>query len=304
MTIAHILVTGGEGQLGRALSRAAWPDGIQVHAVSRSECDVCRLENVSRLLDERPWAAVINAAAFTDVEGAEDAPAQAFQVNALGPAVLAQATRAAAVPLIHVSTDFVFGDPGPHEETARTQPLNVYGASKRAGELAVLAAASDAVVVRTAWLFDAEGRNFVTRILDRAGDEQLDIVSDEVGSPTAAADLAQGLLRLVAVRLQTGGFSEASVLHFANEGSASRYELAQAVFDAWAGDAGTATPRLRAVSAAAFAAKARRPSDSRLSCEVFARVAGYRARHWREAVQEVVDQIKAARAGRVERPDQ
>lgn len=297
--VRDILVTGGEGQLGRALSRAAPSAGLRVHVVSRTECDVCSLDSVGRILDQRPWAAVINAAAFTDVEGAEDVPAQAFRINALGPAVLAQATRAAGVPMIHVSTDFVFSGPGPHEETARTQPLNVYGASKRAGELAVLAATSDAVVVRTAWLFDAEGRNFVTRILDRVGDDQLDIVSDEVGSPTAANDLAEGLLRLIAVRLQTGGFGAEPILHFVNEGSASRHELAQAVFAAWAAGAETSTPRLRAVPAAAFASKARRPSDSRMTGEVFARVAGYRPRHWREAVQEVVDQIRAARSGRI-----
>lgn len=277
---------------------------MQIHALSRSECDVCSLESVDLVLSQRPWAAVINAAAFTDVEGAEDAPAQAFQINALGPAVLAQAVQAARVPLVHVSTDFVFSGVGPHDETARTQPLNVYGASKRAGELAVLASAPDAVVVRTAWLFDAQGRNFVTRILERAGDQQLDIVSDEIGSPTAAADLSEGLLRLVAVRLQTGDFGQTSILHFANEGWASRYELAEAVFAAWSDGAGLSAPRLRAVSAAAFAAKARRPSDSRLNCEAFARVAGYRPRHWREAVQEVVDQIKAAGARRTQDPDQ
>ncbi len=105
---------------------------MQIHALSRSECDVCSLESVDLVLSQRPWAAVINAAAFTDVEGAEDAPAQAFQINALGPAVLAQAVQAARVPLVHVSTDFVFSGLGPHDETARTQPLNVYGASKRA----------------------------------------------------------------------------------------------------------------------------------------------------------------------------
>ncbi|WP_303697822.1 SDR family oxidoreductase [Brevundimonas naejangsanensis] len=126
------MVAGGDGQLGRALQRAPWPEGMQIHALSRSECDVCSLESVDLVLSQRPWAAVINAAAFTDVEGAEDAPAQAFQINALGPAVLAQAVQAARVPLVHVSTDFVFSGLGPHDETARTQPLNVYGASKRA----------------------------------------------------------------------------------------------------------------------------------------------------------------------------
>nr|WP_312162078.1 dTDP-4-dehydrorhamnose reductase [Brevundimonas diminuta] len=289
-----ILITGGGGQLGRALARAAWPEGVRIHALDRSALDVTCAESVGRIMAQRRWALVINAAAFTDVEGAEDAPVQAFRVNALAPAVLAQAARAAGAPLIHVSTDFVFGGPGPHAETAAPDPLNVYGASKRAGELAVLSATPDALVVRTAWLFDSEGRNFVGKLLARAAEPQLDVVTDEVGSPTAARDLAEALVRLTLLRLEQGAFGPERVLHVANDGWASRYEMAQAVFEAWTARTGRPAPRLRPVSAAVFPSKARRPGDSRLSCEVFARVAGRRPRSWRAATQEVVREIAEA----------
>jgi len=290
MAELDILVAGGDGRLGRALRRAAWPEGVRVHCMSRARLDVASPESVNAVFGERSYALVVNAAAYTDVERAEEEVGAAFHVNAYGAALLADAARRSGAGLIHVSTDFVFNGDGPHLEGALTTPGTAYGASKRAGELAVLAGLHDAVILRTAWLFDADGSNFITNILKRASAEALSVVTDECGSPTAVRDLACAIVSLAEAMLGGGGRPHGRIMHFANHGWATRYELAQAAFGVWA-RLGLRTPRLLPVSAAEFPTRAARPKDSRLGGDVFMQETGFQVRPWREALEEVVMEI-------------
>ncbi|WP_296175481.1 dTDP-4-dehydrorhamnose reductase [uncultured Brevundimonas sp.] len=296
MSGLNILVAGGDGRLGRALRRTMWPSGVLVHFMSRAQLDVSCPNSVAAAFGAQSYGLVINAAAYTDVERAEEEVGAAFRVNACGPAVLAEAARHAGAKMIHVSTDFVFDGEGPHREEGVTAPCNVYGASKRAGELAVLSGLQDAVILRTAWLFDADGPNFVTSMLKRASAETVSAVTDEQGSPTAVGDLARAIVCLVESMLADGERRGGRIMHFANQGWATRYELAEAAFDVWA-QCGQRTPRLLPVLAAEFAAKAKRPKDSRLDCDIFTQVTGLRSRPWRAALEEVVMAIARRERG-------
>lgn len=296
MSIRNVLITGADGQLGRALTRAIWPAGLQVHAKGREALDVANLESVGAAFGGRRYDLVINAAAYTDVDRAEDEIGAAFRVNAYGPALLADAARRCGARLIHVSTDFVFNGEGPHPEAGATAPGSVYGASKRAGEMAVLSGVPNAVVLRTAWLFDADGSNFVTKMLRRASAETVSVVTDERGSPTAVRDLARAIVHLAASELDDVTRREGRIMHFANQGWATRYELAEAIFEIWT-NCGQQAPRLLPVTAADFSTKASRPKDSRLGGDLFARATGLQPRPWREALEEVVKEIAQREGG-------
>lgn len=220
----RILVTGGEGQFGRAFQRRA--TGHEVLAIDVDRLDITSMDCVARICELEPEL-IVNAAALTDVDGCERDPDQAFRVNGLGARNVALAAARLNVPIVQISTDYVFdGRKGSaYWEFDSPAPINVYGASKLAGEELVRQVCRRAYVVRTAWLYGVGGRNFVTRMLGlaRAGRE-LAVVYTEVGSPTFCDDLADGLLQLV----MTGAYG---TYHLANEGACSRYELVRAVLD-------------------------------------------------------------------------
>ncbi len=218
----RILITGGHGQFGQAFVRRAV--GHEVLAVDVDELDITRVACAETIRDWRPDL-VINAAAMTDVDGCEEDPDAAFRVNGLGARNVALGAVRAGVPVVQISTDYVFdGTKGsPYWEFDPPAPINVYGASKLAGEQLVQAVCREAYIVRTAWLYGIGGRNFVTRMLGlaRQGTE-LAVVYTEVGSPTFCDDLADALLQLVT----TGAYG---VYHLAGDGACSRYELVLAM---------------------------------------------------------------------------
>jgi dTDP-glucose 4,6-dehydratase len=201
--LKEVLVTGGAGQVGIELARRNWPDGWQATVLTRADLDLTDTAAIAGKVAERPWAAVINAAAFTGVDKAETEQVAAWQVNALAPAVFAAACAKAGVPMVQVSTDYVFaGDRArawqPEDPVA---PLGVYGASKLGGELAVRTSGARHAIVRTAWVVSAHGANFVKTMLRVGAErERLTVVADQHGSPTSAADLAQALV-IIAMRL-------------------------------------------------------------------------------------------------------
>lgn len=288
----EILIAGGHGQVGRALACAPWPEGVRLHRPSRPELDLTSEAALSDAFARRPFAAVINAAAFTAVDAAEDQAGEAFLANALIPARLADRCRASDAVLIQLSTDCVFdGLKGqPYLEEDAPSPVGVYGASKRAGELAALSGAPRAAVVRTAWVVSARGSNFVRRILELAeADGALPVIADRRGSPTSADDLAMALvdltLAMVAEPKAPGG-----VYHCVNGGDASWAEMASEAVRLM-GSRGVVRP----IPASDRPARAPRPVDARLSCERLARNYGIRMRHWREALVEIVAELKAER---------
>ncbi|HWF29431.1 MAG TPA: dTDP-4-dehydrorhamnose reductase [Mycobacterium sp.] len=276
----RIVITGAGGQLGSCLAAQAADQGRDGLALDSSQWDITDPAAAERIV--KSGDIVVNCAAYTNVDGAESAEAAAYAVNAAGPEHIAGACARAGARLIHVSTDFVFnGDfagaaPHPYEPSDETAPQGVYARSKLAGERAVLAALPEAVVVRTAWVYTGgAGKDFVA-VMRRlaAGDGPVDVVDDQIGSPTYVGDLATALLQVADDRVP------GPVLHAANEGVVSRFELARAVF----AECGADPARVRPVGSAHFPRPAPRPSYSVLSSRQSA-AAGLRPlRHWRAAL--------------------
>jgi dTDP-4-dehydrorhamnose reductase len=293
-----ILVFGGSGQLAMALEDAAraTPIGRQLRRVGRPDHDLDRLDLLPGLLRAARPALVINAAAYTEVDRAETDAAAAWRANALGPAVLAAWCGHAGIPLVHVSTDYVFdGLKGaPYDEADPPCPTGVYGATKLAGEQAVLAACPRAIVLRTSWVYAPRGRNFVRTMLAAAQrTDRLRVVVDQVGCPTSATDLAALILGIAARIDGDGGRNRhAGVFHAAGTGSTSWHGLATAIFTA-AARHGVAAPRVEPIATADWPTAARRPPDSRLDCARLADAFGLAAPPWEASLIRCVDALCA-----------
>ncbi len=222
----RLLVTGAAGMLGRDVVLAAGASGHEAIAVDLPELDITDPGAVERFLAAERAAAIVNCAAWTDVDGAEANPAVAETVNAGGAGTLARAAAAAGVRLVHLSTDYVFDGEGqrPYVESDPTGPRSVYGRTKLAGEEAVLASGGSRLVVRSSWLFGIGGRNFVETMLRLAGERgEVAVVHDQVGCPTYTGHLAQALVALA------GGEQE-GIRHLAGAGACSWLDFAVEIF--------------------------------------------------------------------------
>ncbi len=288
-----ILVTGGTGQVARALERLA--GGRAMLRVGRPGFDFDHPEGVRPALREITPSLIVNAAAYTAVDKAESEPDAADRANHLGPALLAAYCAEAGIPLIHISTDYVFdGLKGaPYVETDATSPTGVYGATKLAGEQAVAASGARAVVLRTSWVYAATGKNFVLTMLNAAKKTNaLRVVADQRGGPTAADDLA-GAILAIADRLATDRDDAfGGVYHAAGTGEATWHGLAEAVF-ARAERHGLTRPTVTPISTQDWPTPARRPPDSRLDCGKLRRTFGLALPDWRDSVDRTVDAVFA-----------
>lgn len=289
-------MTGGGGGLARALAACEWPVGFDVVAPPRSALDICDAAQVEAMIAAASPAVVINTAAYTGVDLAEKAAPAALEVNDRGCAVLGDAAARHGVKLLHVSTDFVFsGALGrPYRETDPTGPLNAYGRSKLRGEAHVLASGADAVVVRTSWLLNGR-TGFIPAILKRAQQGlALNVVADQIGTPTDVDDLARAL-RDIALRMADGGATR-QVYHVAGSDTATWHEIASAAVEAFAGLTGQAAPTIRPVTAAEWGADAVRPLDSRLDSSAFQSDFGYSLPSWRSRLSDWVARFEQGRA--------
>lgn len=285
-----ILVTGGHGQLASALSRNP---GVTV--VGRPDFDFDRPETIDAAFAAARPACVINAAAWTAVDAAETDPDGAARANRDGPARLARLCGEAGIPLIHVSTDYVFdGDKGsPYVETDPTNPTGAYGATKLAGEAAVLAACARAIIVRTAWVYSATGKNFVRTMLTLGKTrDHLRVVADQRGCPTSADDLADIVLGIARAATSEWRDEYAGVFHSCGTGETSWHGFAEAIF-AEAARHGASIPTVEPITTADFPTPAKRPADSRLDCGKLERVFGLRQPAWRASLPQVVDTLAA-----------
>lgn len=287
-----ILVTGGTGQVGTDLSRLSWPDDVYIHTPPRAEFDLCSAESIGAFFQGKRFAAVINCAAYTAVDRAESDSAAAFLVNSQGPAWLAEATRNAKIPLIHLSTDYVFdgSKTTAYSEDDETVPLGVYGASKRAGELAVISGNPRSIVLRTAWVLSAHGSNFLKTMLRLArSNAEVRVVADQVGCPTSATDIAIALQTMV-LRMIEDSSAPHGIYHFVNAGETSWCGLAQEIF-AVSEEAGGPSAVVTAITSAEYPTAARRPANSRLRTEKLQRDYGTRPREWQSAVRDIVQEL-------------
>ncbi|MHC4811229.1 MAG: dTDP-4-dehydrorhamnose reductase [Planctomycetota bacterium] len=278
-----VVVLGAGGMLGRRLVDESEARGWTVHGFTRAEADITDPSRIAAILAETGADVVFNAAAWTDVDGAEAEEAAATRVNGAGPRVLAEACRDAGSALFHVSTDYVFDGGGstPYRCEAPLEPVNAYGRSKAAGERAIAEVAGASgwdrfIIARTSWLYDRTGRNFLTTIRALAEDrDRIEVVDDQRGRPTAAPELARQLCGLVEVGV-TGMF------HCCNDGEATWCDLARAVVAAHGLEC-----RVEPCGSDRFPRPARRPAYSVLDLFRTREVLG-RIPHWEESLADVV----------------
>lgn len=286
-----LLVAGGRGQLGSELAKLACARaGSLVHAPGSAELDITDAGAVTDAVESFAETAgdaglrpvVVNAAAFTAVDAAEQDSARAAELNTDGATSLANACRQSSVPMVHVSTDYVFpGDAArPYEPDDLTGPRTVYGRTKLDGENAVLDSGARAWVVRTSWVYGAKGSNFVKTMIRLASQRAtLSVVDDQIGSPTWTGDLASGLIELADAIAHRDG-PEAKVLHCSNSGQASWFEFARAVFD----EIGADPQRVQPCTSAEYPQQAPRPAYSVLSQRVWNESGCTPLRPWYEAL--------------------
>jgi dTDP-4-dehydrorhamnose reductase len=293
----RILVTGVTGQVGGALVEPLRAAGTVV-AADRSVLDLARPDEIPAALDRIAPDLIINPAAYTAVDRAEDEADLAYRVNAEAPGALARWAAARGVPLIHFSTDYVFDGAGsrPWREDDPTGPLSVYGASKLAGEAAVRSAGGPHLVIRTSWVYAAKGANFLRTIARLARERaELRIVADQFGAPTSPALIADAISRIVTMNgaALAQRFAAASgLLHMAAAGEATWHGFAVAIVDGLkTRSVALAATRVTPITTADYPTKARRPANSRLDLTRLKQAFGIETPHWESALAPELDRL-------------
>jgi dTDP-4-dehydrorhamnose reductase len=289
----RILITGKNGQVGGEFSRLYHSPG-DVVAVGRAECDLSSERSIRDLVRRVEPTVIVNAGAYTAVDQAEAERELCFAVNAAAPRVLAEEAARLDALLIHYSTDYVFNGekPEPYLESDPINPVSVYGASKAAGEAAIGETASRYLVLRTSWVYGAQGKNFLRTML-RLGAErpELRVVDDQLGAPTSAAAIATATATLVEQYAAPGTKLPAGIYHMTAAGSTSWYGFASAIFDA---GVLSVPPRVQAIPSSAYPTPAKRPANSVLSNDKFAHAFGFRLPPWQQQLQEVLTGMQVA----------
>jgi dTDP-4-dehydrorhamnose reductase len=286
-----VLLTGGTGQVGAAIQKAATANGFAVSAPTRDRLDLTKVDDIVSAVDSADWSIIINCAAYTAVDKAQSEPAIANAINRIAPGVFASEAARRRIPIIHLSTDYVFDGSKvlAYLEDDPVYPLGVYGASKEAGEAAVRAYNPVHAIIRTAWVVSAGGGNFIDTMLRLAGErEELGVVNDQIGCPTSATDIAEAVLT-IASQMTNGSASPSGTWHFVNSGSATWHDLAAFVF-ARASALGQKTPRLKAITTSEYPTPARRPANSQLDTSLITRDFGIKPRHWHDAIGDILNE--------------
>jgi dTDP-4-dehydrorhamnose reductase len=293
-----ILVFGGNGQLGQELIRAAAVRATVLRALSHAEADIADASAIATALALWKPNLVVNAAAYTKVDLAETELEEARRGNEIGPAVVAAACARAGVPMVHISTDYVFdgSKEGAYLESDPACPISAYGRSKAAGEEAVRSHLAQHVILRTAWVYSEFGHNFLKTVLRLAATrDELRIVSDQHGSPTSAGELAEAVLNVAAAFVHDRTL--AGTYHFTAAGVTTWHGFASRIVAIAAPVTGR-NPRVIPIGTADYPTPAKRPANSRLDCRSFVKTFGFLPRHWTVGVdattRALVDSVQQA----------
>ena len=292
----RIVVTGQSGQVVTSLIERGGAVGHEVIAIGRPQLDLADPASVIRALEASAPEAIVSAAAYTAVDKAETESDLAHAVNGAGAGAVAQAAKALGIPLVHVSTDYVFDGTldRAYLESDPTGPTGVYGASKLAGEQAVLSTHANSAIVRVAWVYSPFGSNFVKTMLRVGADrDELSVVADQVGNPTSALDIADGVLLVASNLVSDSSPDLRGIFHMTAQGEASWADFAEAIFAASAAHGGPCAS-VRRIGTQDYPTPATRPANSRLHCGLIARVHGVTLPDWRGSLDTVVARLQPA----------
>jgi len=283
MDRARVLVTGSTGQLGNELQILAKKEtgNLEFTFVGTKEMDLSRPDDIHSYFKDKRFDFIINTAAYTDVDGAESNEDLAFAINERAVSILCEICLETKAKLIHISTDYVFDGHAyrPMDESAEPNPLSVYGRSKLSGEKVALSLLPDAYIVRTSWLYSLFGKNFVKTIVRLAAErESLNVVADQVGSPTYARDLGQAILQMM-LAITFNGVNAPGIYHYANEGLTSWYDLAVAIIR----HKGFSC-RINAIRTEEYPVKAQRPHYTALDKRKISTTFGLAIPNWYESL--------------------
>lgn len=293
MSWLEIAVIGKSGQVARALERAASRNGISLASRGRPELDIASEKSVAQYLAKIVPDVVVNAAAYTAVDKAEREPDEVALTNATGPGVIARLCREARIPLIHISTDYVYDGTKrtPYVETDPVAPLGKYGLSKFAGEVAIRAAHPQHVILRTAWVYSPDGANFVKTMLKLAAERDLvRVVSDQHGCPTSADDIAEAILSIAAQVSAHRDEAHWGTYHLTGQGETTWHGFAAEIFHQ-AAKRGLKPPRLDAIATSEYPTPARRPAYSVLDNSKIEHAFGIRMPKWQDSLARCLDQL-------------
>jgi dTDP-4-dehydrorhamnose reductase len=290
-----LLILGANGQLGQELTSLCKIRGLPAFSASKDTCDIAEPDQVIATFESSRPDVVVNAAAYTQVDGAESNSELAYRVNRDGASVVAGVSATFNVPLIHISTDYVFdgAKPAPYVEQDEVQPLGAYGLSKEAGEREIRRQSPRHVILRTAWVYGCFGKNFLKTMVNLAATrENWGVVDDQIGTPTATLDIAEAIL-CAATKVGSAD-GPWGTYHFAGAAEGSWCAFARDIVAEQAKYTGK-TPSIRALTTEEYPTVARRPKNSRLNSDQFAATFGYRAKSWRERVPSIVEVLQANR---------
>jgi dTDP-4-dehydrorhamnose reductase len=293
------LIFGAAGQLGYELMRQGHALDLDIQGVDLPQTDITDVTQLNGVFaDYRPQL-VINAAAYTNVDGAESEPELAMTINRDGPANIARFCVEHKIPLMHVSTDYVFdGKQGtPYQETDPVSPSGVYGRSKAEGESALRSVIAEHIILRTAWLYGTHGHNFVKTILNLARKkEKIRVVSDQYGSPTSTADLAETILR-ISNNVRQGNSIDWGTYHYCGRGIISWHEFAQAIVDIGRQQGKVKTTRVDPIKTADYPTRVERPPYSALDCTLIKKHFGITPKPWRNSLAITIQELLTASGG-------
>lgn len=296
-----LLVIGRDGQLARGIVENADRFGVQVISAGRPDTDVTDRNSVEATIAREHFDAVVNAAAYTAVDKAESEPSVAHAVNAIGAEHVARACAANDIPIIHISTDYVFdgSKDSPYQEDDQTGPINAYGRSKLEGEHRVADICARHVILRTAWVHSPWGSNFVKTMLRLAAERPaVSVVGDQQGSPTYAPHLAEAVLAIASRAIADPAGMPWGTYHAVGRGETSWFGVAREIFDC-AREQGLPAARVTAITTAEYPTPARRPANSRLNCDRLRQSFGLELPDWRLGVQNCVARLAQSAGNRL-----